>query len=96
MACYDLDRFSAFVASEGFSELYDLPAEEMQKILSDDTELMLFGFRFLKQVLYGENTIPLKKDAADKRQKHYQEKVQRLEREAVEKRATEQDGMYEI
>src|SRR3989338_11470945 len=81
MACYDLDRFSAFVASEGFSELYDLPAEEMQKILSDDTELMLFGFRFLKQVLYGENTIPLKKDAADKRQKHYQEKVQRLERE---------------
>jgi len=96
MVCYDLDRFSTFVASEGFSELYDLPAEEMQKILSDDTELMLFGFRFLKQVLYGENTIPLKNDAADKRQKHYQEKVQRLEREAAEKRATEQDGMYEI
>lgn len=96
MACYDIDRFSAFVASEGFSELYDLPAEEMQNILSDDTELMLFGFRFLKQVLYGENTIPLKEDAAEKRQKHYQEKVQRLEREAAEKRATEQDGMYEI
>lgn len=96
MACYDLDRFSTFVASEGFGELYDLSSEEMQKILSDDTELMLFGFRFLKQVLYGENTIPLKKDAAEKRQKHYQEKVQRLEREAVEKRATEQDGMYEM
>lgn len=96
MACYDLDRFRAFVASEGFCELYDLPAEEMQKILSEDTELMLFGFRFLKQVLYGENTIPLKTDAAEKRQKHYQEKVQRLEREAAEKRAAEQDGMYEI
>lgn len=96
MACYDLDRFRAFVASEGFGELYDLPAEEMQKILSEDTELMLFGFRFLKQVLYGENTIPLKIDAAEKRQKHYQEKVQRLEREAAEKRAAEQDGMYEM
>lgn len=96
MACYDLDRFRAFVASEGFGELYDLPAEEMQKILSEDTELMLFGFRFLKQVLYGENTIPLKQDAAEKRQKHYQEKVQRLEREAAEKRAAEQDGMYEM
>ncbi len=96
MACYDLDRFRTFVASEGFCELYDLPAEEMQKILSDDTELMLFGFRFLKQVLYGENTIPLKADAAEQRQKHYQEKVQRLEREAAEKRAAEQDGMYEI
>ena len=40
MACYDLDRFSQFVASEGFSEIYDLPAEELQSILCDDTELM--------------------------------------------------------
>lgn len=95
MVCYDLDRFSTFVASEGFSELYELPAEEMKKILSDDIELMQFGFRFLKQVLYGENSIPLQKDAAEKRQKHFQEKVQRLESEATEKRATEQDGMYE-
>ena len=95
MVCYDLDRFRTFVASDGFGELYDLPAEEMQKTLSDDTELMLFGFRFLKQVLYGENTIPLKNDGVEKRQQHYQEKARRIEREAAEKRAAEQDGMYE-
>ena len=63
MVCYHLDRFSSFVASDGFFVLYDISAEEKKKILSDDTELMLFGFRFLKQILYGENAITLGKDA---------------------------------
>ena len=95
MVCYDLDRFRSFVVSEGFGELYDLNTAETIEILGDDTELMSFGFRFLKQVLYGENTIPLKKDAADKRLKRYQEKMRRTENEAAEKRTEEQDGMYE-
>lgn len=94
MVCYDLDRFSSFVASDGFNELYDVGAEEMKKILSDDTELMLFGFRFLKQVLYGENTIALKAEALNKRKESYQEKAVRLEREAAERRAAVQDDAY--
>ena len=94
MACYDLDRFRSFVVSEGFGELYDLNTKETIEILGDDTLLMLFGFRFLKQVLYSENTIPLKKHAADKRLKHYHERMQHMEREAAEKRAAELDGMY--
>ncbi len=95
MACYDLDRFSSFVASEGFNDLYDVAADEMQKILEDDTELMLFGFRFLKQVLYGENTIALKQHAAEKRHQHLNEKMLRIEREAAARLTEEQDGMYE-
>lgn len=95
MVCYDLDRFRNFVVSKGFEELYDLNTEETIEILGDDTVLMMFGFRFLKQVLYGENTIPLKSAATDKRRKHYQEKMQHMEREAAEKRMAEQEGMYE-
>ena len=95
MACYDIDRFREFVASDGFNDLYDLPAEEMQEILLDDTRLMLFGFRFLKQVLFGEMTIPVRKEGQDKRLKRYQDKVQRMEHEAAVKRAGEQDSMYE-
>jgi uncharacterized protein len=94
MVCYDLDRFSTFVASDGFNALYDLGDEEMKKILSDDTELMLFGFRFLKQILYGENTIALKQDAVARRKENYQEKTQRLELEAAARRAAEQDDTY--
>ncbi len=57
MVCYAIDRFSQFVASEGFGDIYDLPAEEMKDILCDDVALMQFGFRFLRQVLFGEMSI---------------------------------------
>jgi Fe-S-cluster containining protein len=66
MACYDLDRFRDFVASTAFNEVYDIPWDEMQKILSTDTELMLFAFRFLRQTMFGEETIIMKTDALDK------------------------------
>jgi hypothetical protein len=95
MVCYDLDRFRTFVVSEGFNELYDLDTEETVEILGDDTKLMLFGFRFLKQVLFGENTIALKHDAATRRLERYQEKVRRMEQEAVQQRMAEQDEMYQ-
>ena len=95
MVCYDIDRFSQFVASEGFAEIYDLPAAEMQTILCDDIELMQFGFRFLRQVLFGEDTIPLREEAAQQRRLLHQERMQRLETEAAARRIAEQDGMYE-
>jgi hypothetical protein len=59
MTCYDVDRFREFVASEGFNDVYDLPPAEMAEILADDVKLMLFGFRFLRQVLFGEATMPM-------------------------------------
>lgn len=67
MACYDLDRFRDFVASTAFNEVYDIPWDEMQKFLSTDEELMLFAFRFLRQTMFGEETIKMKADAYDKR-----------------------------
>jgi len=67
MACYDLDRFRAFVASDPFAETYEIPDEEMKEILLDDASLMEFAFRFLRQVMFGEETIKMKADAFDKR-----------------------------
>lgn len=92
MACYDLDRFRAFVASDGFASLFDLPADEMQTILTDDTALMLFGFRFLRQTLFGEATIPLHAGAAEERRSRQREKLRRLERDAAERMAREEGG----
>lgn len=94
---HDLDSFRNFVASDGFTGLYELPAAET--ILADDTALMLFGFRFLRQVLFGENSIALKNEAAEKRRERVQEKALQVEREGKDKRdreklAAEQDGMY--
>ncbi len=95
MACYDLDRFSQFVASEGFSNIYDLPPESLRNILLDDVELLQFAFRLLRQVLFGEETIPLRREAADERRLRLQDRKLRLEAEAAARRAAEQDGMYE-
>lgn len=87
MVCYDIDTFRSFVSSEGFTSLYELTAEETETFLTDDTALMLFGFRFLRQVLFGENSITLKKEAAEKRREQVQKMAEQIEREAREKRA---------
>ncbi len=63
MACYDLDSFREFIRSQGFRDSFDVPEDEYAKLMEDDTELMLFAFRFLKQVMFGEESIPVKADA---------------------------------
>jgi Fe-S-cluster containining protein len=95
MVCYDIDRFSQFVASDGFSDIYDLPTQELKGILCDDNALMQFGFRFLRQVLFGEESIPLRKEAAEERRLRLMERKQRHEAEAAARRAMEQDEMYQ-
>ena len=40
-------------------------AVEMQKLLSDDLELMKFGDRMIRQIMYAEESIPMKKDAME-------------------------------
>jgi Fe-S-cluster containining protein len=95
MVCYDIDRFSQFVASAGFSTIYDLPPPELQRILCDDAELMQFGFRFLRQVLFGEESIALRNEAAQERHLRQQAKIQEIETEAAARLAAQQDEMYE-
>ncbi len=91
MACYDVDRFREFVDSDGFRDVYDIPADERAGLLADDVKLMLFGFRLLHQVLFGEESIPVRQEATDARRARYREKVARLEREAAERRARDEE-----
>jgi len=92
MACYDIDRFRAFVASDGFSEIHDLPSEELKSVLEDDVATMLFGFRFLRQVLFGEMSIQLHAGTAEQRRARVAEQRLRIEREAAERLAREEEG----
>ena len=97
MACYDIDRFRAFVASDGFQALYDLPAAEMALMLEDDEKLLLFGFRFLRQVLFGEATIAVHAEAAERLRERFDAKAAGLEREAAARRAREEEvGEFEV
>jgi len=67
MASYDMDTFLEFILSEGFNEVYDLDDATLELLKTDEAERVKFGARFLKQVLFGELTIPVKRDAIEKR-----------------------------
>jgi hypothetical protein len=64
-----------------FKELFVLPEEEWTRILSDDVNLLQFSFRYLKQVLFGENTIPLNDEIAKERREKTQKRQEELEKE---------------
>ena len=84
LASYDLDNFRVFIASPFFHDVYDIEPAYLQKLLSDEVELMQFAFRYLKQVLFGENTIPEKPDALEKRKKRREEIIAK-QREQMKK-----------
>lgn len=67
LCSYDVDGLREFLKSPGFSETYDIDEPFMRQLLDNEVTLMTFGFRILKQVLFGEATIPLKPDTLEKR-----------------------------
>ena len=76
MVSYDLEAFRDFVMSEGFHDVFDLDAETAAQLQADDEALLLFGFRFLKQVLFGEMTIPRKPEGLARRREQRRARLQ--------------------
>lgn len=60
MACYDVDRFRSFVFDSGFLDTFEVPAERLEKMKTDDTEMMKFGFDYTKFILMMEETLKRK------------------------------------
>jgi len=85
MVCYDMDRFKEFLQTANFRNVYDVADAEFQTLMFDDIERLKFGFRLLKQVLFGEQSIPLKDGAFDKRMEERKEVLEaRREMEAAQ------------
>ena len=63
---YDVDRFREFTRTDSFRATYALSDEEHESF-DDDITLLRFGYRLLKQVLFGEVTIPLRDGALEER-----------------------------
>jgi hypothetical protein len=60
LASYNLDGLREFVFSDGFRAAYDLDDATWETLRSDDEALLEFGYRLQRQVLFGEETIPLR------------------------------------
>ena len=93
MASFNFDMFRKFIMSDNFRATYDLPDETYAELESDYEALIAFGYRFMRQVLFGEMTIPEKKGAWDKRveeRKEIWEARTKAELEAREDRTEQQ------
>jgi len=64
---FDLDYFRAFVYNSTFLEIYDIPAERLEKIQNDDTELLKLSFEWLRQAMFAEETLKFKEGVLEKR-----------------------------
>jgi Fe-S-cluster containining protein len=64
---FDTDYFRAFVFNSTFIELYDIPAERIEKVRTDDTELLKLAYEWLRQAIFAEETLPFKEGALEKR-----------------------------
>lgn len=71
MVSYDIDQFRRFVFESSFFERYFLDEETIEKIRKDEVELLRFGLKWMKSVLFKEENLdapPLNEDAANERE----------------------------
>jgi len=60
MASYDLDRFRRYVFESRFLEVFDVGAEEVQRMREDEVALMQFAFKYIKYLMMMEETLKLR------------------------------------
>jgi len=63
--CYNIDKFREFVFESTFLKRFDVSDDVVEKIKTDDTELLKFGFQWLKYCLFGEKTMKVKTKEGD-------------------------------
>ncbi|MDH5231736.1 MAG: YkgJ family cysteine cluster protein [Gammaproteobacteria bacterium] len=91
MCSYDIDRFKRFIQAESFSKAYDVSPDEIQSMLDDELKLLDFSFRLMKQVLFGEHTIPTMEGAAEKRAEERKEILEMRRQIEIEANKDKQD-----
>ena len=68
-ACYDLDKFRAFVFESSFLEKYEVEQEVQDQIRTDDVELYKFSVRWLRTCLFSEGLVKLKSEVKEQYKK---------------------------
>jgi hypothetical protein len=95
MCSYDVDSFRDFIQSPGYQDVFDLDPQTLDTLLKDEDVLLQFGFRFLKQVLFGERTIPLREGAREKRLEKARERLAQRQAEMAAQAEKQVDERYE-
>lgn len=95
MASYHIDQFQKFVTSDQFQSNYNLDPELVEKLKTDQLEVIDFGQKFLKQILFGEKMFEEKEGAEETRVKRIKEKsemIRKAAQQSAEDFAKKQEG----
>jgi uncharacterized protein len=57
LGSYNIDEFRNMVFHASFLDYFDIEKKALKKLRSDETELLRFAFKWLRHVLFGENTL---------------------------------------
>ena len=66
LALYNLDRFKDFIFYTTFLKRFELEKSQIDKIKSNDEELLKFAFNWIKFSLFGEKTVKIKSELLKK------------------------------
>ena len=66
LALYNIDRFRDFILNTTFLKRFDLEKKQIDRIKTDDEELLKFAFDWIKFSLFGEKTIKIKSELLKK------------------------------
>jgi len=69
LASYDTDRFRRFIFESNFLNVFDIDDETVEKIKTDDVELIKFGAEYIKYVMMLEETLKVKEEVLKAREK---------------------------
>lgn len=57
LASYNIDKFREFVFESSFLERYNVDPETVEKIRADEIELLKFGMKWLKGILFNQDAL---------------------------------------
>jgi len=69
MASYDLDKFRRFIFESDFLNVFDIDDETVEKLKTDDVELIKFGVKYITYIMMLKESLKLKKDASEYKKK---------------------------
>jgi len=95
MACFDHERFRRFVMSDSFKQSYTLPKSSYEELANDDVALIKFGFRFLRQVLFGERSLQEREDVWNERYQRRKELFELRKQAEIARAQKKEDDKHE-
>jgi len=73
-ACYNIDKFREFVFGSTFLQKFEVDQETQERIRTDDVEMLKFAFRWIRFAFFGEDTIRIKSEVREAKQKEIEKK----------------------